>query len=236
MLGAMGFIKHSFLIGLCAACGTESSGSLLTSGMSAEMSAQAGSNGTTTVTAELFAGEPIQLIFVDLAPGDQLIAHHGSMSQTMEKEQLLTIVEYSATFDSAVAGDSYSVELMRSIDHGAPSSSMTIPTSFDLDPVEASSSRAADMIVSWSPTSSDAMSWQITGDCLTTANGTVQGDPGMATIPAGALQPVMGQGSNSCTATLTVSRAHAGSLDPGFGDGGGTQGMQVRTATFTSAP
>ena len=236
MLDSMGFTKHAFLIGLCAACGTESSGSLLTSGMSAEMTAQAGSNNTTTVTAELFAGEPLQLIFVDLAPGDELIAHHGSTAQTMEKEQLLTIVEYSTTFDSAVDGDTYSIELMRSVDHGAPNSSMTLPTSFELDPVEASASRAADLVVSWSPPASDAMSWQLTGDCLTTSNGDVQGDPGMATIPGGALQPVMGQGSASCTATLSVARQHAGSLDPAFGDGGGASGMQIRTATFTSTP
>jgi len=229
-------MKHALWIGLLAACGTESSGSLLTSGMSAEMSAQAGSNGTTTVTAELFAGQPIQLIFVDLASGDELIAHHGTDSQQMQKEQLLTIVEYSATFDSAVVGDTYSVELKRSLDAGAPDSSMTIPSSFDLDPVAGSASRASDLVISWSPPSTDAMAWEITGDCIETANGAVQGDPGMATIQGATLQPVMGQGSASCTATLAVSRSHAGTLDHGFGDGGGTSGMQVRSATFTSTP
>jgi hypothetical protein len=230
-------MKHALWIALCAACGTESSGSLLTSGMSAEMSAQAGSDGRTTVTAELFAGQPIQLIFVDLAPGDQLVARNGAETQQMQKEQLLTIVEYSATFDSAVVGDTFDVALVRSIDSGAPDSSMSIPPAFDLDPLPASASRASDLAISWSPTSTEPMSWQLTGDCVETASGDVQGgDVGIATIQAATLQPVMGQGSASCSVTLAVSRLDPGSLDRGFGDGGAATGMQVRSATFTSTP
>ncbi len=100
-------MKYCLWIGLAlAACGDESSSSLLTSGMSADITAS--SDGTTTnVTAELFAGDPLQLIYVDLGSGDQLVAHYNADSNVMEQQQLLTIIAYVATFDDTQDGDSF---------------------------------------------------------------------------------------------------------------------------------
>jgi hypothetical protein len=231
-------MKHSILLIAMASagCGVESSSSLLTSGMSAEMTAQSTGDGTAQVTAELYDGEPIQLIFVELGSGDTLIAHHGSESQTMDKLQLLTIVEYSASFDDVADGDSFSVELQRTVDAGAPSSTMTLPPSFDLDPVAETASRATDLAVSWSPTSSELMGWQVSGACLETTEGSFAGDTGAGTIPAGMIQLAQGETTTSCQATVAISRTLAGALDAHFGDGGGADGMQVRTATFTTTP
>ncbi|HEY3802322.1 MAG TPA: hypothetical protein VGL61_06930 [Kofleriaceae bacterium] len=232
-------MKHSLvLIAMAsAACGVESSSSLLTSGMSGEMTAQSSGDGTASVTAELFDGDPLQLIFVDLGSGDELIAHHGSESQTMQKLQLLTIVQYGATFDNAADGDTFSVELQRTVDDGAPSSTMTLPPSFDLDQVPATASRATDLSLSWSPTSSEPMSWQVTGPCIATADGAVSGgDTGAITIPAASIQLASGEMMTSCEATVTISRTLAGTIDSHFGEGGNADGAQVRSATFTTTP
>jgi hypothetical protein len=231
-------MKHSILLIAMASagCGVESSSSLLTSGMSAEMTAQSTGDGTAQVTAELYDGEPIQLIFVELGSGDELIAHHGSESQTMEKLQLLTIVEYSASFDDVADGDSFSVELQRTVDAGAPSSTMTLPPSFDLDPVAATVSRTSDLAMSWSPTSSEPIAWEVSGSCLNTVDGSFAPDTGSGTIPAAMIQLAQGQMVTSCQATVSISRTLAGSLDAHFGEGGDAAGVQIRSATFTTTP
>jgi hypothetical protein len=229
-------MKHCLWIGLAlAACGDESSSSLLTSGMSADLAAA--SDGTTTnVTAELFAGDPLQLIYVDLGSGDQLVAHYNADSNVMEQQQLLTIIAYVATFDDTHDGDSFSVAFDRTLDGGAPNSTMTLPTSFDLDPAPATASRASAMSLSWSPTSDDAMSWQIEGTCIETATGAITSDTGSATIPAATVVLASGSTQTSCDATLTVSRTEPGTLDHGFGHGGNASGVQTRTTTFTTMP
>jgi hypothetical protein len=203
--------------------------------MSAEITAQ--SDGTTTyVTAELFDGDPLQLIFVDLGSGDQLVAQYNGDSSVMEQQQLLTIIEYIATFDDTHDGDSFSVAFNRTLDGGAPNSTMTLPSSFELDPVPATVSRASAMSLSWSPTSDDAMSWQIEGPCIETATGGVSSDTGAVTIPAAMVVLASGSTQTSCDATLTVSRTEPGTLDHGFGHGGNANGVQTRTTTFTTTP
>jgi hypothetical protein len=229
-------MKHALWIGLAlAACGDESSSSLLTSGMSAEITAE--SDGTTTnVTAELFAGDSLQLIYVDLGSGDQLVADYNGDSSVMQQQQLLTIIAYVATFDDTHDGDTFTVALDRTLDGGAPNSTMTLPPSFDLDPVSATASRASAMSLSWSPTSAEAMSWQIEGTCIETATGEIVSDTGSTTIPAAIVVLASGSTQTSCDATLTVSRTEPGTLDHGFGHGGNANGVQTRTATFTTTP
>jgi hypothetical protein len=238
------------LIAFVAACGTSESGSLLTSGIAADMSVSTTGDGTTNVTAELFDGSPDQLIFVDLQPGDELIATTGDSTMTLVKAQLLTIISYSATFASGSAGDEFTIDFMRTIDGGAPTSSATLPDPFALDPVASTSSRAADLAVTYAPSgTSDGMLLEAEGDCIQIANGASATDSGTITIPAGTLVPIgagSGSGSGSagsgsddsttCTVTLTITRDRAGTLDSEFGAGGEIQGAQVRTATFSTTP
>lgn len=229
-------MKHCLSIAIVlAACGDESSSSLLTSGMSADITAQSDGS-TTNVTAELFDGDPLQLIYVDLGSGDQLVAHYNADSNVMEQQQLLTIIAYVATFDDTHDGDTFTVALNRTLDGGAPNSTMTLPTSFELDPAPATASRAAALSLSWSPTSADAMSWQIEGTCIETATGQISNDDGSATIPAATVVLASGSTQTSCDATLTVDRIEPGTLDHGFGHGGNASGVQTRTMTFTTTP
>ena len=230
--------KLALLLALLAACGTTDSGSLLTSGMSAFVGARADGTGSTTVYAELFDGYPEQLIFVKLTSDDQLVAKHGTDSEVMQEEQLLTIVDHTATFPVDGEGETFTIELDRSVDAGAPMSTATLPAPFTLGTTPSTASRAADLSVTWSPAgTSDQMTWMVKGDCIQDASGTATGDTGSLVIPASTLQKAAGTNvPDSCTATLTVSRVRAGVLDPHFGKGGSSTGSQDRTATFTTMP
>jgi hypothetical protein len=220
-----------------SACGTTESGSLLTSGMSALISVGATGDDTTTVTTELFSGTPEQLIFVDLDDSDTLTATTQGQTMTLTKGQLATIIEYAATFTGDDSGDAFVVSLKRTVDAGAPSSTATLPDTFTLGAAPTSQSRASALTLTWSPSgSTDAMTWQASGDCITTASGTIAGDPGTVTIPAATLTAIQGQSTASCSVTMTVFRSRAGTLDAHFGDGGTISAQQSRTATLTSTP
>ena len=228
-------MKTIALIALLAACGTTESSSLLTTGIAADMSAVTTGDGTTRVTAELFNGSPDQLIFVDLQPGDELVADVGGQSMTLAKTQLVTIISYDATFATGDQGDEFTVDFQRMVDDGAPASTVTLPAPFTIDPVAASSSRAAALTITYAPSgTSDPVGWQASGDCIEVATGAAASDSGSITIPAGML--TANSGSTSCMVTVSLTRERAGTLDPHFGKGGEIQGQQVRTAMTTSTP
>lgn len=227
------------LAALCACAKTESD-SILTRGMHASFEARA-NDGTTTVSATLFQGEPIQLIFIELTGDDQLIAWHGNDDKVMNEVELLNVVSHHATFPNDEEGDVFEIELRRTVDGGAPMSTTTLPAKFELDPVPASASRAANLQLTWAPAgSSDRMAWKLEGDCIELASGSINGDPGSVTIAANTIRKRMPQEGttipDSCNARLEVTRTRAGDVDPAFGRGGSFDGVQVRTATFTTAP
>lgn len=226
----------STLIVLACGCGTTDSSSLLTKGMSAEISAATHGDGTTLVSASLYDGYPEQLIFVDLAPGDQLVATAGGTSMTLDKTQLLTLIAYTATFQTGNEGDEFKVDFQRTVDGGAPNSTVTLPAPFTLGTAPTSASRAQDLTLTWSPSgSTDQMAWEANGDCIQTTSGSIPADTGTFTIPANTF--VLPQGAaQQCQVSLTVLRKRAGSLDPAFGKGGDIIGEQERTAMFTSTP
>ncbi|HTR52515.1 MAG TPA: hypothetical protein VMJ10_17495 [Kofleriaceae bacterium] len=221
-----------------AACGTTNSDSLLTSGMSADMTVTGNADGTATVTVNLFSGDPDQLIFVNLDDGDTLVGSNASQSLPLVEQQLVTIIDYSAQFITGTEGAQYTIDLERTVDAGAPSSTATLPAPFALGEVATSASRASDLAITWSPAgAADPMTWQIEGTCIEGASGTIDGDPGAQTIAGNTLVKASGNGvPDSCTATLTVARTRVGQLDPHFGHGGSIVGEQARTATFTTTP
>jgi hypothetical protein len=223
------------LIALLAACGTSESGSLLTTGISAELSAVTTGNGSTRVVAELFEGSPNQLIFVDLQAGDTLVADVNGQAMTLAKVQLLTIIDYEAVFPTGNEGDEFTIDFQRMVDSGAPSSTATLPAAFALDPIATSYSRTAPITLTYAPSgTADTMGWQASGDCIQVITGALPSDSGTFTIPANMLTPTAG--ATSCTVTLSVMRDHEGSLDSHYGKGGSMFGEQVRTTTITSTP
>jgi hypothetical protein len=99
-----------------------------------------------------------------------------------------------------------------------------------------SASRMASLTVSWTPPSTDQISWTADGDCIETATGSLA-DTGSLTIPAATLKKRQGMNiADSCMVTLAVSRTRLGQLDPGYGQGGTITGEQRRKMMFTSMP
>jgi hypothetical protein len=225
-------------LALAPACTTTDSDNILVSGMYASIRAQADGTGSTELTATLYLGQPIDLVFIELHGGDRLIAHHADQAKVMAEQTILGTVSHHTTFAGDADNSEYEVELQRSVDRGAPSSIVTLPPRFTLDAV-ATTSRAAPLTMTWAPSAgTDPMRWQAAGSCIESAGGMIAGgDPGAVTIPGSTLRKQMGaQIADSCQVTLTVSRARDGDLDLNYGKGGDISGVQVRSRTFTSMP
>lgn len=227
------------LIALIATgCAKTQSDDLLTKGIYADLSAHATGTGSTTVYATLYVGSPVNLNFVELAGEDQLIASHGSEHKAMSQTELLNIVSHSAVFTTDDEGTQLAIAFTRAVDAGAPSSTMTLPARFTLGAAPSTASRAAAVTLTWSPAgTADAMGWDATGPCIANAHGTVAGDPGSVTLPAGLLVKPQGQNvADSCMVSFTLSRARPGALDPHYGQGGTISASQDRSVTWMSMP
>jgi hypothetical protein len=223
-------MKNVFFV-LLMGCTTSESSSLLTKGITADMIATTTGAGTTHVSAELFEGDPLKFIYVDLQAGDTLVADFNGQSMTMTKSELLNIISYDAEFQSGNAGDEFSIDFQRAVDDGAPLSTTTLPAAFALDPVAATQSRASDLIITYAPSqTTDQITWDASGDCIQTKTGAVATDTGTITIPANTLT-----GTTTCTVTVSVYRQQGGTVDAHY-EGGDFPGAQARTATFSSTP
>ena len=221
---------------LASACTTTNSQDVTTHGIYAELGARADGDGLTNTYATLFFGNPLQLDFVRLTGNDQLMATNNGLDMVMTEAEILGVVSHSATFQGDAEGSVFEIALLRTVDHGAPSSTCTLPAKFTFGQTLSSASRMASLTVSWTPMSMDQMSWTAEGDCIETATGTLS-DTGALTIPAATLKKRQGMNiADSCMVALSVSRTHLGQLDPGYGQGGTITGEQRRKMTFTSLP
>jgi hypothetical protein len=222
------------------ACTSVKSSDLETSGMSAHMTVTADGQGNTSASAELNV-DTNGTDFVDLSAGDSLVATPaGGSPRTMSRSDLLGVISYGASFTGEDApGTAYTIAFSRKAPNvSAPSSTCSLPQPFAITaPASgASFSRANDAVVVMYGYfgTSDAMTYQVTGPCVSTATGSLPADSGTLTIAKGTL--VTSGGSSSCTATLTLHRSRSGQLDPAYGYGGAISCDQVRTVTFTSNP
>lgn len=188
--------------------------------------------------ATLFVGNPVGLDYVQLAGDDRLVAKHGTAEKPMLESEFLNTVAHRTDIDTDAEGAQFEVAFVRSLDRGAPRSTMTLPAKFSVTPPSSSISRAQPLTVTWSPAgSADKMSWEVTGDCVEREAAPIDGDPGTATIPAGAIKKRMDpQTRDECTVTVAIRRSRPGMLDPAYGKGGEIAGVQERRDTFTSAP
>lgn len=233
------FILVPTLLSALVACEAVDSSSVLTDGMYADMTATADGSGDTVVVAVLKVGGATSNTYVTIEGDDLLQASAGETVQDMEMHTLGEYRDYSSTFAVDAEDTLFNVAFLRTVDAGAPSSTMSLPAAFDLSgpAPEDVISRGEDFSISWSPSgSSDSMSYRVTGECFFDAYVQLDGDTGTATIPAGTLKPVDEDNPAACEATLTLIRARLGSLDAGFGEGGTTNGRQVRLLSFRSDP
>lgn len=218
-----------------AACGVTPSEDLNTSGIHALMSATVTGDGSTYVSASLFNGNPLRLIFVELSADDRLVAHHDTDTETLVETQLLTLVSHGATFEGDAAEQTFEIDFERGdTNEDAMGSTATIPAPFTLDPAPTTASRAAELAVSWQGTAPEPMSWSATGPCIKSASGTVEEDTAV-TIPANAFAPSNPAMPMTCDVTVTIARVRAGDLASAFG-GGAMSGRQERSFVVSSTP
>jgi len=222
-------------IALSTACTDVESDSVLTSGMYAGVVAESVGNGTTNVVAVLRVGGPTSTTFVDLIGDDELTATVDTDTQVMTGSNLGVLHSYSVEFEGDEPGTVYTVALNRTVDAGAPSSTMTMPEPFTLDPIS-DFSRAEDLTITWAPSGSgEDMLLEMDGSCLFFWEGEIDGDPGTYTIPANTLEQATDDTEDSCTVTLRLWRRSVGTVDPAFDDGY-ARGRQLRTSAAVSSP
>ena len=223
------------------ACTTHQSDEILTQGIYASITSQAFGDGSTTVGATLYLDNPASLDFVELVGDDQLVAwSDGNQEVVMSESSLFGATSYSTVFGYDDPGTTFHVGLNRSVDTGAPDSSMTLPDPFEItSPAGGDLSRAGDLTIEWDPADSgDQMSWTIDGPCLQRTGGNIDGDPGSATVSGGTVTvgDAYDPDTATCEGTLEVWRTRPGDLDPGYGQGGTIDANQVRRLTFNSVP
>lgn len=233
---------------LAAGCASADSGDVNTDAIYGDLEVTSGGAGTTTAKAALKVGGAASNTFLDLEPGDTLLATANEETKVMQRMELLGAVWYESVFATSSAGTAFRIAFLRTHTGGdectgasAPDSNVTLPAPFAItSPAQDTSfSRTADAItVDWSPSGeSDPMSWSIAGNCIVSQYGNaLPSDDGTLTIPAGSIQPQESQGATSCQATITLHRSRDGNLDPNYGEGGRIRARQERTLRILSAP
>ena len=220
------------------ACESVSSSDVLTSGMYANLEVSADGSGSSRANAVLRVGGGSSNVYVDLVDGDTLTVKQGEEIVELEKSSVGDFREYNANFEVDEEGSAFDFAFVRDVDEGAPSSVVTLPAKFEITApeVDASISRAEDLTFTWDGGSDDVMRYNIDGDCVLSEGETLEGDEGTYTIPAGTIEAVDENDPETCSVELVLSRVRAGDLDPGFGEGGNAEGVQVRRLKVVSAP
>jgi hypothetical protein len=179
--------------------------------------------------------------WVDLEGDDQLIATVGEGEDTeslvLAESSLLTLHSYSASFETDAAGSLFDLSFERGTaaadPTGAPSSVVTLPEGFELTEPEvgfevSTSAEDGELVVSWDSISNEPMTISVDGDCFSGYIETEATDSGTHSIPVSNFADNMYDEMTSCTATITVERKKAGTVDSAF-DGGIATGVQKRT-------
>lgn len=230
-------ISLSALALLALACSQTDSDGVLTTAIYADVTARA-ADGVTRVSATLRVGGATSLTFVELVGDDHLEAESLAEGQVrrMSEAELLGVATYSVEFDGGVEGDSFRVGLVRTIDQGAPATTMELPAAFVLVGAPGPSSRAAAFQLAFEPEEpGDPIEWELEGPCITSASGTLPANTDAIQLDAGEIVALAGQEGATCAVELELTRRRVGTLDPGY-DGGAAAGEQSVVVTFDSTP
>ena len=221
-------------------CESLESGSVMTQGLYADMVAQATGDGTTEVQAWLRVGGALSNVYVDLVPGDELVATVAGSSRTMQRKNVGDLVWYVAELAVDDEDALVRVALERADAEDAPDSRVTLPAPFELTapPAGVTYSRASEpIIVRWAPSGEDdEIHVNVTGPCIDLHAPSVSGDLGQLAIPASTLIWSDYAADVTCTADITVARVRHGQLDPAYGEGGQIVAEQVRQVSFVTIP
>ncbi|MDP2310763.1 MAG: hypothetical protein Q8P18_32395 [Pseudomonadota bacterium] len=223
-----------------AACESVESKDTLTDGIYADYAAVTEGNGITRAQATLRVGGGTSNTFVELVGDDVLTVTAGGITETLLSANIGDYFTYLADLDVDAADTSFAFAFTRTVDAGAPQSTVSLPSPFTLTGPAADTvfSRATDpIVVTWGDAgSTDALQVKLTGDCIFDHLVSVDGDPGTVTIEAGTLLPTNEETPEACAVSLVVQRRRDGTLDAGFGEGGVVYAAQTRAVGIRSDP
>jgi hypothetical protein len=227
------------LLVLACACTKTESTSVLTSGVSAELTVVGYGDGRTIAWGRLKVGDPGSSNFLDIIGDDRLEANTGASTQRMSKGEFLGLVSYRADFKgSDLGGTKYTIAFERNVDDGAPNSHCTLPAPFKPASIAEGSSisRANGTFdITWGADSAgDKMRWQASGTCIERASGSIAGDPGALRIDG--IKAAQNKSAETCDVTVEIFRERPGTLDASYGKGGSITCEQTRSIKFKSAP
>ena len=222
------------------ACESVESTDVMTSGVYADIEAVAEGDGSTRASAILRVGGADSNTFLELVADDSLTASTGEETQELIEQSIGDYFSYVADFDVDAEDTEFVVAFERTVDEGAPNTTLSLPALFDLTGPEEGvtlSRSEEDITITWeSSGTEDEMLWSASGGCFFDASGGIEGDPGTFTIEAGTLESVDEDEPETCEATLVITRSRVGDLDPGYGEGGSVFGKQMRSVDILVSP
>lgn len=231
-------MKRWLVIVGVAGCEDVSSSDVFTSGMYADISAEADGTGGSQARVVLRAGGPTSNTYVELEGEDALTVTLGGETVPMIHESLGAIHHYVSTFATAPVGETFDVAFTRTLDAGAPSSVVTLPPEFTLAPpgVDTFSRLDDDLTIAWAPTSTEPVRITVSGACIDLFTTDLASDGGQYVVARGTLTSSNTAAPDPCDLEVVVTRISAGDVDPGFGEGGHAEGRQVRSYHVSSTP
>jgi len=221
---------------LLSACTVQTvdSKNVRTGGISATFTANASTDGATTVTASLRVGGPGSNTVVDLSGGDKIFAEAGDKRLEMEAEGSGI---YQVDFNTAAADTEFVVDLQREVDDDAPNSVGKLPAPFTFEVPNMSTSRTEEITITWSPSGTDDdMTLELSGTCIFQRTIDIPGDTGSHKISGGTLVSVNTDKPETCDINVEMKRTRKGTVDTAFDPQSTFILTQTRTSKFTSAP
>ena len=216
-------------------CETVKSADIKTSGLYADLKADAAGDGQVKVKATLTLGSG-SLTFLELSPGDTFTATVGPTSRALSRQSLLGSTWYEASFDGDAANTAVKIALLRGADTSAPESAVTLPAPFTFtQPVTGQAfSRSAGVTVNWSSAGPDLLRLGAKGSCVQSVDVELPSDTGTHSFPA--FVPASGSETKTCDVAITLVRVRTGSVDPAYGKGGAFEATVTRSVTISSKP
>jgi hypothetical protein len=240
-------MKTSYLYLVCAvgtvgACKVDST-ALTLKDIGADMKVVGSAGDSNEVTVFLQEGAiDSSLTFLDLKGEDKLYASTGGVEKALSRSSIFGVVGYSATFNGVGSNPTFTVRFDRGSAAGAPLSSCTMPSPFEIasPAISTKFSRGTqDIEVSYSPAgTTDKLRYKLSGSCIKTIDRTIDtADVGSFRIDRSLITLETGENTPStCDVTLSVDRYSTGTLDAAFGKGGRIECYQRRERLLQTAP
>ena len=217
-------------------CESVKSNDLKTSGLYAQLEADAPGAGRLNVKATLTLGQG-SLTYLELAPTDALTATVGETARAMSRKAAFGTTWYEAGFDGDAAGTPVRVALTRAADTSASDSVVTLPAPLEFSSPLANTPfpRSGGVTVMWDGSGeADPLHLTARGSCIQPVDLDLTGDTGTQT-----LAPFVASSSNetnTCSVSVTLVRRRVGTVDPAYGKGGVFRATVSRALLISSTP